>query len=352
MKKVFLYGALLSTIVATVGGASVASAVEYSKDGTSPATAIADGKVKFVNSTDGIIPDPTDPTIPVDPVDPVNPNEDPLRIAYVSNFNFNQRRMSGGMDLVFNAESVPVKSIYSSKTELLYKGRDGSGKDGNGEAVDSAMFGKLNTLEARETMPFVSTLDMRTKRDGWTLSADAGEFVQEGGSKLKGVSIILANANYANNGDAALEKAAPVVEKAAAKGVKFVKLEKGADLDDYNAHLGNVKGALNISNGSQVVAKATAEKGIGGHTLALGDNLFNDSNDLSQKMVDANETADTYLSTNGVILHVPAKTAMEIGKKNEKVVRTPKDGAQRKNETEKEAFYRTKITWTLSPDVK
>lgn len=358
MKKLFLYGALLGTIVSVAGASTTALAATFpDKDATDKSTAEARGKVKFVNSDQGTIPDPTDPVTPIDPIDPVNPSENPLRIQHVSNFNFNQRRMSGATALVFNAESVPVQSIYAdSEGKKEYKGRDDSEKDQNGEKIDSAMFGDLSSLDIRETIPFISTMDMRTERgNGWEMTAQAAPFKLHGTEvELKGAEIRLANSFYAKS-----DANAPKVEDAAAAKVPFFKVDKGMDMKDYNAHMTALDTSASISSGSATkIASAGVDQGVGGYTLALGDNLQNDQNDLSPKMVDDGETADTFYSTNGVILKIPAKTAMELGKENEHVDRDNKKTEtnedimkRRDSETEGSAFYRTTITWTLTPGV-
>lgn len=348
MKKVFLYSALLTTVFA-VGGASIVSA-EDGKDKTvysekeGKSIAATDGKVKFVGSdgkTD--IPDPEDPAVVVDPEDPVNPGNDPLRITYVSPFNFNQRAFSATTAKVAAAESVQVKSVFknsSSKTQ---------------EELDAMkeMFGDLNGTEIRDTVPFVSTLDSRTDRQGgWNLAVQHSPFVlaKDGKTELKGASINFINSRYVKGKQD--EASLPTLTPTAAKELKVEKLvtDGTGDKKQYDTFLNELSSGFTVGTDqgavvSQAVSTGDAKtdvQGVGAYSLALGNNLEKDKNELSKQMIKDGEKAAEFKATNGVILKVPAKTATELSMKNE---------AETKTETDKDLFYHTTITWTLSPGV-
>lgn len=328
---------------------------------------ISDGKIRFIDQDiEEPIPDPTDPKIPIDPISPINPGKSDLRIMYVSNFNFNQRKLLSNRASVYHAESVLVKTIGNNiVSPKYYMGRDKAGKDQNGQPVDSSLFGDLSTKEIRETVPFITTMDKRPinyfGRGGWNLKVSATVFQQGKGSSislLPGADIKLANLFYANQNPI---KDAYITDSAKSK-VPFMKLEMGMDASSYNEQLVKVNSALSIPNDIKnpvVVASATSTdmmqdpynyRGEGPHTLALGDNLFPDYNDISEDMLRKGEKADKFLSTNGVMLYIPQNITPKFGKTNEHVNRDLKnDSVDRGHEEEPAAFYRTKITWVLEP---
>lgn len=216
----------LGMLVITAGAlvAPTVLAAEY----PSATEATGKGTVKFVEGDEPVIIDPIDPITPVIPVEPgkPNPNKGDLVIQYVSDFDFGTHQ---------NDLSAFTGNALADKVQTINE--DGS------------------VGEIREVPSFVSTKDMRIAGKGWELKVTATPFTT-GTNELNGAEVSLSNLAY--NGT-------------------------GANLPTAQA------GIVKLVPGTTVsVAKATEGKGIGYHSLAMGE-------------VDEGKTS-------GVTLNIPANT--------------------------------------------
>lgn len=255
MKKNIILGTVL---VSSMVLGLTAGAAEY-PDSTH---ANSNGKVKFIEGDPEIV-DPGNPDKPVTPEKPVNPNKGDLMIQYVSDFDFGiHKKTVNGV----TANSVADLVTYNDV------------KDGTKE----------------EVVPFVSTLDTRTDREGgWNLRVSATEFEGKTESKkdvkLKGAELIFSNVNYANP-----VTETPVVEEIAAK-----KLEEGG---------------LKLNSNPQKIATADESKvvsqGMGTYSLALGSTLIKQTDD------NPDTAKATYNVTDGVTFNLPKNASVSVADYN------------------------------------
>lgn len=237
MKKKLIMLPLLTLSILSLSNSKVFAATY---DGATKAK--SKGTIQFETGGPEIV-DPEDPKVIVDPVDP-NPNKGELVLQYVSNFDFgNHERTSK----YFETPALPDK---------------------------------LKNDE--EVVPFVSTKDLRTDRQGgWELTVTSGKFksvnngTYVGGQELNGAEIVLTNAVY-----------------------------NGTETDNFKPEVNQkakeatVIEGLALTPGSPVVvAKAfddttsNKKQGVGSYSLALG------------KLVDKNGKK----VTNGVTFRKPEK---------------------------------------------
>ncbi|MFC6345872.1 WxL domain-containing protein [Vagococcus carniphilus] len=216
------------------------------------------GKVKFIEGESEIV-DPKDPDKPVDPVEPVNPNKGDLMIQYVSDFDFGVHKKT-------------VNGITAnSKPDLVVDKKD-------------------DKKEKYDVVPFVSTLDTRTNRNGgWNLRVSATEFKGTNKSNnevvLKGAEVIFSNVSYAQP-----KAETPVVNSEAASAV--------------------VKDGFKLQQSPQKIATSDESKvesqGMGSYSLALGSELVNQTDD------NLDSTKSNYKVTNGVTFNLPKNTSVSV----------------------------------------
>lgn len=215
------------------------------------------GKVKFIEGDPEIV-DPTDPDKPVDPVDPVNPNRGDLMIQYVSDFDF----------------GVHKKTV----TGVLAKSKPDIVVDKNNPSSGEY-----------EVVPFVSTLDTRSNRDGgWNLRVSATEFKGTANNSevtLKGAEIIFTHANYAKP-----KSETPIVNGSAAATI----LDEGLKLQQTPQKI--------VSADESTVEN----QGMGSYSLSLGSAL------IDQKDDNPNTEESEYKVTNGVTFRLPKNTAVSV----------------------------------------
>lgn len=263
MKKNTVLGTIILSSLVLGGMQTVSYAATY-QDATH---AKSNGKIKFVEGKPEIVDpnNPDKPVIPVDPKDPtnpnpenppVNPNKGDLMIQYVSDFDFGvHKKTVRGMTVNAKADRV-----FDEITEI---------------GPESP------TRNSREVVPFVSTLDTRTDREGgWSLRVSASEFTSED-KKIKGAEVIFSNVNYASP----TEKT-PVVFDSATKE--------------------NFLEGLKLTTNPQTIATASTasneDQGMGSYSIALGSKLVDQT--------DGDEDAKTYNVSNGVTFSMPKDTSV------------------------------------------
>jgi len=258
-KNLFVCSSLLAGLaVVTLGGQS-ANAAETYPDYTDALNATGQGSITFSGDDDNVVPSPDDPDIPVEPDKP-NPHKGDLKIVYVPNFEFGtHKKNTYGM----TAQSQLIK-------------------------VTNAEGNKV------ETVPFVTTKDMRSDRGtGWVLSCTAGAFTHSTDSTktIPAAYVSLDKAHYVGNETNAVDTLLPTV----------------ANKDSINLVTGQ---ATPVSTAT--VANNPGQ-GLGMYSLAFG-----------TKVAGEEGTAAT---TDGVTFHLPANTVVD------------------------DATYTADFVWTLAPEV-
>lgn len=230
MKKTHLLlgSALVAGLVVAGGTAQTAQAQTY----PDALNGIGNGSIEFTGDDDSKVPSPTDPDTPVTPVNP-NTNNGDLKIVYVPDFAFGSHK-----------KSVAGITAYAKQISLADP--------------------------ASDTVPFVTTKDMRTERGkGWELTVNASTFKDSTGHEIKGALVSLEGAAYKNATVTAPTVASQSISLEPSTSVKVASADASSTVADGN-------------------------QGVGMYSLALG-------------------TAQDDGTTNGVKFTLPKNTAVNDG---------------------------------------
>lgn len=262
MKKsqLLVCGTVLLSVTFAGGASANAQSYETDPDGTSRATAT--GTITFDGDDDSKVPNPEDPDEPVTPDNP-NPKPGDLKIMYVPNFDFGtQKKNSYGME----AMARTVKITKADQTE-------------------------------EQTIPFVTTKDMRTDRTGWTLSCTAREFTNK------------------DDASKTIPSAYVTLEKAFYKG--DTTNNAGTGVHPKITNTASIKLTNDVATTISSAEKSVDGQGTGLYSLGFGEVV--ESTDQNSQPIKV---------TNGVKFHLPANVAVD------------------------DTTYTANFVWTLTPGIK